>query len=115
MLKHGYVPVRVEEHRDRLLAIKRGEIVWDEVEVWRKELNRDFDFALSETTLPERPDYQRADAFLIDARHRALAKGLCKNKILEPRPSGRGGDTPLPDGRGSKLSEVKTAQPLSGS
>ena len=43
---------------------------------------------------------------------RAFIKGLCKNKILEPRPSGSGGDTPLPDGRGSKLSEVKTAQPL---
>ncbi len=76
VLKHGYVPVRIEEHRDRLLAIKRGEIAWDEIEVWRKELHRDFDFALSETTLPERPDYQRADAFLIDARHRALAKEL---------------------------------------
>ena len=76
VLKRGYVPVRVEEHRDRLLAIKRGEVAWDEVETWRKNLHRDFDSALSETTLPERPDYQRADAFLIDARRRALAKEL---------------------------------------
>lgn len=76
VLRNGYVPVRVEEHRDHLLAIKRGEIAWGEVEAWRKNLHRDFDAALSETTLPERPDYQRADAFLIAARRRALAEEL---------------------------------------
>lgn len=75
-LRHGYVPVRVEQHRDQLLAIKRGEMSWEHVEAWRLSLHSEFDRALTETTLPERPDYARANDFLIDARHRALAEVL---------------------------------------
>jgi hypothetical protein len=35
-LRTGNVPVRVEAHRDRLLAVKRGEMPWAEVDAWRK-------------------------------------------------------------------------------
>ena len=28
VLREGFVPVRVEEHRERLLSIKRGEMPW---------------------------------------------------------------------------------------
>ena len=52
-LREGRVPVRVEAHRDRLLAVKRGELPWAEVDAWRKELHRDFERALTETKLPE--------------------------------------------------------------
>jgi hypothetical protein len=51
-----------------LLAIKRGELPWAEVDVWRKELHHDFERALAETKLPERPDYEAANRFLIQAR-----------------------------------------------
>ncbi len=67
-LREGGVPVRVEAHRDRLLAIKQGEVPWAEVDAWRKELHGDFDRALAETRLPERPDYEAANRFLIRAR-----------------------------------------------
>ncbi len=67
-LRNGDVPVRVDAHRDRLLAIKRGETPWTEVDAWRKELHRDFERALAETKLPERPDYEAANRFLIKAR-----------------------------------------------
>jgi uncharacterized protein len=67
-LRTGNVPVRVEEERDRLLAVKRGELLWTEVDVWRKELHRDFEHALAETKLPERPDYEAANMFLLKAR-----------------------------------------------
>lgn len=76
VLRHGEVPVDVGAHRERLLAIKREEMPWDEVEAWRKSLHREFDRALEESKLPERPDYERADAFLIRARRLALAEGL---------------------------------------
>jgi len=69
-LREDRVPVRVEAHRERLLAVKRGELTWDEVVAWRNELNVDFERALSETTLPERPDYEAANGFLIKARKR---------------------------------------------
>lgn len=67
-LREARVPVRVEAHRDRLLAVKRGELPWAEVDAWRKELHRDFEHALAETKLPERPDYEAANRFLIKAR-----------------------------------------------
>jgi predicted nucleotidyltransferase len=67
-LRTGTVPVRVEAHRDRLLTVKRGELEWPEVDAWRKELHRDFERALAETQLPERPDYEQANSFLIKAR-----------------------------------------------
>jgi hypothetical protein len=68
VLKEGHVPVKVAEHRDLLLAIKRGEVGWDEVNRLRLSLHKDFDAALANTSLPERPDYERANAFLIKAR-----------------------------------------------
>ncbi|MBM3844685.1 MAG: nucleotidyltransferase domain-containing protein [Verrucomicrobia bacterium] len=67
-LRECRVPVRVETHRDRLLAVKRGELPWAEVDAWRKELYHDFERALAETKLPERPDYEAANRFLIKAR-----------------------------------------------
>ena len=76
VLKHGFVPVRVEEHRDRLLAVKRGEVPWEETEKWRLALHAEFDRAVAETKLPERPDYEKANAFLIKARRLATAEGL---------------------------------------
>jgi len=67
-LREGRVPVRVEGHRERLLTVKRGEMQWADVDQWRKELHRDFERALAETKLPERPNYEKANAFLIRAR-----------------------------------------------
>ena len=75
VLREGFVPVRVEEHREKLLAIKRGEVAFEEVERWRLELHRQFDAASESTNLPERPDYERANALLLKARRLALEKG----------------------------------------
>jgi hypothetical protein len=49
------VAVRVEAQRDRLLAVQRGGLPWAQVDAWRKELHLDFERALIETRLPERP------------------------------------------------------------
>ncbi len=68
VLREGFVPVRVDEHRDELLAIRRGDVEWHEVNVRRLALHKDFDAALAMTQLPERPDYERANAFLLRAR-----------------------------------------------
>jgi hypothetical protein len=58
------------------LAIKNSVMPWDNIEAWRKELHREFDRALEETSLPERPDYERANEFLVKARRLAVAEGL---------------------------------------
>ena len=80
-LREGRVPVRVEAHRERLLAVKRGEVPWTEVDAWRKELHRDFECALTGTKLPERPDYERANRFLVKAR-----RGMSKKSHLQATP-----------------------------
>jgi len=67
-LREQRVPVRVEAHRERLLTVKSGTMPWREVDAWRLELHQDFERALAETKLPERPDYEAANEFLIKAR-----------------------------------------------
>ncbi len=41
------------------------------------QLHQDFEHALAETKLPERPDYEVANHFLVKAR-RLAADGCCK-------------------------------------
>ncbi len=68
VLKHGFVPLRVDDYRERLLAIRRGEIPWADVERWRLTLHRELDEAVGSTELPDHPDYGCANDFLIRAR-----------------------------------------------
>lgn len=72
VLKEKQVMVEVGEHRERLLAIKRGEVPFEETNQWRKELQREFEGAFERTDLPERPDYERINEFLIRARRLAV-------------------------------------------
>ncbi len=76
VLKDGFVPVRVDQFRDQLLAIKRGEVPWEQTETWRLKLHTDFERALTESKLPERPDYEKANALLVKARRAAMEEGL---------------------------------------
>lgn len=76
VLEKEEVPVRVQEHRDSLLAIRRGATPWQEVESWRQELHRRFDAAFEKTALPLRPNYEQANAFLVKARKLAIADAL---------------------------------------
>lgn len=76
VLKERTVPVRVEQYRDELLAIRSGSVPWEETERWRKSLHVEFEHAYQSTRLPERPDYERANTFLIRARRAALATEL---------------------------------------
>jgi predicted nucleotidyltransferase len=74
-LREGHVPVRVERHREELLAIRHERMSWSEVNAWRLALHRDFEQALVETRLPERPDYAWANDFLVRARRSAVGSG----------------------------------------
>jgi len=68
VLREGVVTVRVSENRDKLLSIRRSEMPWEEVNAWRLNLHKEFEAAFNQTTLPERPDYQKVNDFLIKAR-----------------------------------------------
>jgi len=68
ILRDGYVPVRVAEHRDALLSLRDGQLKWDEVNRWRLTLHREFEEAFRGTRLPDDTDYAAANALLIKAR-----------------------------------------------
>jgi predicted nucleotidyltransferase len=76
VLREGFVPVHVGQHREQLVAIKNGEMPWGDIESWRKRLHMEFERALGETKLPERPDYERANLLLVKARRLAIAEEL---------------------------------------
>ncbi|AWN21993.1 nucleotidyltransferase [Deinococcus irradiatisoli] len=72
VLEKGEVLVHVGEHRETLLAVKRGELAWDELNRWRLALHRQFDDAVAHSRLPDRPDYGRVNAYLLRARKAQL-------------------------------------------
>jgi uncharacterized protein len=72
ILQEGFVPVSVSQHREQLLAIRRGELSWEAVNQWRLSLHKEFDAAFAATSLPLRPDYEAANQFLITARRSSV-------------------------------------------
>jgi len=74
LLLDAELMVDVGPHRERLLAVKRGELPWDEVEQWRLGLHADLDDALRRTVLPATPDVARVDDWLRSVRRRGLSR-----------------------------------------
>jgi len=68
-LRDAVVPVDAGEHRAQLLAIRNGQMPWNDVDAWRLSLHRELDLAFGSTRLPDRPDYDAANALLLQARH----------------------------------------------
>ena len=56
-LREGELLVRLNERRDALLTIKRGEQPWPGVNAWGLCLRKEFDEVIASTSLHERPDY----------------------------------------------------------
>jgi predicted nucleotidyltransferase len=71
-LRSGAIRIDVGDHRDELLAIKRGELTFEQARDRALELDRAFQEAYRQTTLPEQPDYRRVDELLIWARRRRV-------------------------------------------
>jgi uncharacterized protein len=71
-LRTGEIRVDVAEHREELLAIKSGALSFEQAKARALELDRLFQEAYRQTALPEGPDYQRVDDFLIWARRRMV-------------------------------------------
>lgn len=70
LLRHGEPQVDVTESRDRLLAVKRGEVPWERVEAWRSELSAQVSAATS--VLPAEPDRTAVEDFLVRVRRANL-------------------------------------------
>jgi hypothetical protein len=71
-LREGTIVIHAGQHRDKLLAVRRGEFPLMELERWRIELQGEFDQALALTPLPDVPDHTKVNQFLLKARRSAL-------------------------------------------
>ncbi|MFI6898291.1 DNA polymerase beta superfamily protein [Streptomyces sp. NPDC050256] len=84
LLRTGELTIDVGAARDGLLAVKRGEVAWAEVERRMASLAEENDEAAAVSPLPDRPDRARVEDFLIRARR---ASALAS----EPGSAGRDG------------------------
>lgn len=53
LLRTGRLTIDATEHRDRLLAVKRGELTWPEVDTWMTRLTAESETALRTTPSPK--------------------------------------------------------------
>jgi hypothetical protein len=72
LLQAGRVTLPMPEpERSRVMSVRRGERSFDEVVEEIGEVERRLEAALGQTSLPDRPDDDAVDAFLVDAYRRA--------------------------------------------
>ncbi|MGW1938690.1 nucleotidyltransferase domain-containing protein [Streptomyces goshikiensis] len=76
LLRTGRLTIGAGPHRDRLLAVRRGELSWAEVDSWMARLSQETEAALSTTPLPESPDHARVADFLHRARSASAAASV---------------------------------------
>jgi len=78
LLRTGELVIDVGDDRERLLAVKRGEVPWPRVEAWMARLTDEADAAATSSPLPAGPDRPRVEDFLVRTRrasaHRASAR-----------------------------------------
>ncbi|MGW1816600.1 nucleotidyltransferase domain-containing protein [Streptomyces sp. NPDC002125] len=68
LLRTGELVIDVGDRREHLLAVKRGEVPWDEVERAMTRLAQESDEAATRSPLPLEPDRERVEAFLVRTR-----------------------------------------------
>jgi predicted nucleotidyltransferase len=73
ILREGRVDPDMRAYRDRLLAIRFGEVPLEEAFRWHHELEVEFARAAEETRLPEEPDAATANRILLEIRRAHLA------------------------------------------
>jgi uncharacterized protein len=71
-LRTGEILIDVGEHRDELLGIKRGELSFDQVMQQALTLDKQFQAEFERTKLPQQPDFEAVNAFLVKARRSAV-------------------------------------------
>jgi hypothetical protein len=71
-LQTGEIRIDVGQHRAELLEIRAGTVPFEEVKRRALALDEQFQQVFERTALPEQPNYQRIDDFLIRARRRVV-------------------------------------------
>lgn len=72
LVRRGEPRLEVGGLRDRLLAVRRGEVGWDEIDAWRASLGAAMDEALARSPLPPEPDRSAVEELLVSVRRRSV-------------------------------------------
>jgi predicted nucleotidyltransferase len=72
VLRTGEILLDVTGLRDRLLAVKRGDVSWPDVTAWAADLQQDLAAAAAATALPAEPDRRAVDSLLVRVRESGL-------------------------------------------
>ncbi|MEU6178697.1 nucleotidyltransferase domain-containing protein [Streptomyces coeruleorubidus] len=83
LLRTGSLTVDVGDHREPLLAVKRGEVPWSEVESWMTRLEREASEAACRSPLPAAPDRRRVEDFLARARHASALRADPYDEVVQ--------------------------------
>ncbi|MFD7861294.1 DNA polymerase beta superfamily protein [Streptomyces sp. NPDC057682] len=75
LLRTGELVIGVGAERESLLAVKRGEVTWEEVERRMNRLAAENDEAAPRSPLPAAPDRARVEDFLVRARRASALAG----------------------------------------
>ncbi|QDU83192.1 putative nucleotidyltransferase [Planctomycetes bacterium Pla163] len=88
LMETGDLRLDVEgEEREKLLEIRAGAWSLERVDDWRAELTERFERAFSGTSLPDRPDYERVERFLVGARRAACVPPASLASPWRPSPA----------------------------
>ncbi|MEU6017845.1 nucleotidyltransferase domain-containing protein [Streptomyces sp. NPDC047515] len=73
LLRTGELTIEVGPAREELLAVKRGEVPWAEVERRMTRLTQENDAAVTSSPLPPEPDRARVEDFLVRTRRASVS------------------------------------------
>jgi hypothetical protein len=76
LLSTGRLILHTGAHADRLLAVRRGELSWDQAERWRLQLHQALDAGVAITPLPAAPDAAKVGGWLRSVRERSAREEL---------------------------------------
>ncbi|MFB7711122.1 DNA polymerase beta superfamily protein [Streptomyces sp. NPDC056105] len=90
LLRTGRLTLGVGEDREALLAVKRGEVSWDDVVVRMARLAAETEEEATRTPLPAEPDRARVADFLFEVRRASALQAEPYDEIVQGVVRGRG-------------------------
>ncbi|MET7714195.1 nucleotidyltransferase domain-containing protein [Streptomyces sp. NPDC005407] len=83
LLRTGELVIDAGADRERLLAVKRGEVPWPRVEAWMTHLADEADAAAPGSPLPPGPDRARVDDFLFRTRRASALQAYADHEVAQ--------------------------------
>ncbi|WP_405781969.1 DNA polymerase beta superfamily protein [Streptomyces sp. NBC_00859] len=83
LLRTGELVIDVGDARERLLAVRRGELTWQESERWMSRLAEEAEEAAARTPLPSEPDRARVEDFLFRVRRESALRPGPYDEVME--------------------------------